>query len=219
MIYFFRISAVVFLSFLLIVSPVFSEDTPVAEEDAVAVCGAVISKSINKEATAGIFANAMNRSGSLRKESAVVIDSLLDALSSGKAKSCESPCVNDGSAKIILYTVPKLVKREYSEKEYCARLLSKTTQEPLRYYERSYESREQLQEWVSDFSQGKGKDGEDLYRRCDKSCSPRYQYVITQPKPGYFSISAEVVCGHARDKSDDMYTIKGSLIQSCGASE
>ncbi len=178
-------------------------------------CGTLIAKSMHKEATAGLFANATNRAGSLRRESAAVIDTLLDTLSAQTGGFCQKPCVPANNARVILSTVPRIVKKDYAEKDYCAKLLARTSDEPLRYKDRTFKSREKLQEWVSEFSQGEGKDGKDLYRRCDKSCSPRYEYVITETKDGRFSVSAEVVCGHARDKSDNMYAVKGSLLQTC----
>ena len=81
-----------------------------------------------------------------------------------------------------------------------------TSKAPLAFPEQRFGSPEQISSWFGDFSQGKGEEGKALYRQCDGSCSPSYTTSITK-KDDAFVLLAKVVCGHARDKEDNLYEL------------
>jgi hypothetical protein len=62
---------------------------------------------------------------------------------------------------------------------------------------------------MSDFSQGKGKEGLAMYSQCDRSCSPRYEYIIRRGQNGSgYELTALVTCGLPRDTWDGMYSVQ-----------
>jgi hypothetical protein len=149
-------------------------------------------------ASAGNWANLRNNPGSLRFES----DKLLRAGHS-LLKSAQS---SNKIAVLILTSVPQKSLSDYSDKAYCQAKLDTTLKSPIKFEGLTFSAIEDLSKWFSDFSQGSGVEGKKLYGLCDKTCSPHYSLQITE-KAGKLNVEANVLCGHARDKSDDMYTL------------
>ena len=98
----------------------------------------------------------------------------------------------------------------------CDQRQQETIISPIVYADRTFADSEKLMDWISNFSQGKGKDGRDLYNRCSGSCSPQYKYYIQQSKDGGFTVTAEVICGKARDKNEDLYELTVELREIVG---
>ena len=90
-----------------------------------------------------------------------------------------------------------------------------TTKNPIEYRKTNFASIEAINTWFSDFSQGKGKDGENLYQRCDGLCSPQYTTIIEEKERGSYDVHAQVVCGPARDKNDNNYNLELFLRWTC----
>ena len=166
-------------------------------------------------ATAALWANYRNSAGSLRYESERLLTEAITKLPNAQAP--ESLCGTDcgkPSAAISFSSVPAKFLSSYSDKEKCARLEKETKDSPLSYSKRSFQSLKELNDWFSDFSQGKGKDGSDLYNKCDGDCSPQYTLSIV-PKDGKFVVDASVLCGPARDKDNNVYHLRSAYVWSC----
>jgi hypothetical protein len=149
------------------------------------------------EASAGSWANLRNNPGSLRFESARLLkegDAILT-----------TNTVEKNSA-LILESSPKKFLSDYDEFNYCQEKLKTSAQSPIKFAPPAFTTMEDLSNWFSDFSQGSGKEGKELYAICDKSCSPQYSLKI-EKKDGKLIVAASAICGHARDKDDDMYKL------------
>jgi len=156
-----------------------------------------LSKGSSKLATANTWENLRNNKGSLKFETAEILKCGLPNLPLEKM--------------LIISSLPKIFLSEYDDKTYCQSKLSETKKSPYIYNAGSFSSVEDLNDWIKDFSQGSGKDGKDLYAKCDKSCSPQYTYKIKKSGEDNLTLNAEVICGDARDKNDNMYVLKASL--------
>lgn len=167
-------------------------------------------------ATAGTWANARNSEGSVRFESGRLLKSAEVGLAAATPPEncCDGTCVVAKIPQIVLRSTPATFLSEYGDKELCAQYLEKTKVTPLSYGDKVFPSMEALNDWVRDFSQGKGADGEDLYRRCSGACSPQYEYVIEKNHQG-LSVDANAICGPARDKSDNQYRLETAYRWTC----
>ncbi len=169
-------------------------------------------------ATASIFANLGNRKGSLRYE----IDALFDAAKAAVEDEsfaapkdlCPSHCNGSPKAFFVFRAAPQKYLEDYRGKEKCAALLRQTKQEPFIYADKKFDSLNSFKDWFNEFIQGNGAEGEDLYSRCDGSCSPRFHLTLSG-KDGVFNVDSSIICGHARDKDDNMYQISSSFRWTC----
>jgi hypothetical protein len=141
---------------------------------------------------ANTWDNLRNNEGSLRFETTKLLTSGLDIL---------APEVS-----LKMTSIPAKHKDNYRNEEYCGSKYEKTKETPITYSNKKFSSPEDLNAWISDFSQGKGDDGKSLYKKCDKDCSPQYSYLITKEGEDLL-VDAHVVCGHARDKNDNTYLL------------
>ncbi|MCB0337738.1 MAG: hypothetical protein KDD62_15585, partial [Bdellovibrionales bacterium] len=73
-----------------------------------------------------------------------------------------------------------------------------------------------LQKWINRFSQGKNAAGIQLYKQCPGACSPQYEYLLQKLGTG-FEVDAHVICGPARNKWDNRYSISYGLRWICTA--
>jgi hypothetical protein len=169
-------------------------------------------------ATASVFANLQNRKGSLRHETEALFDAAKAAVEEGTFAApkdlCRSPCNESPKAFFVFRAAPQKYRENYGDKEKCAALLQQTQREPFTFAGREFDSLDSFYEWWSDFAQGNGADGKDLYSRCDGSCSPQYLLILSE-KNGGLSVDSSVICGHARDKDDNMYQISSSFRWTC----
>lgn len=112
-------------------------------------------------------------------------------------------------ANFEIKSTPNKFLSSYSDKNYCEGKLKETENDNLKYNSPSFSSLEDLNAWIADFSQGKGDAGNLLYDQCDKSCSPQYTYKIsyTSSPTKSYTVTALVICGPARDKDDNQYSL------------
>ena len=162
----------------------------------------------HKSASAGVLANFFNRTGSLRYE----FDRILVAIDAQFANStspegiCSAGCTPSIVPQIVASSIPEKFLESYEGKEDCDQLYKNTLIAPITYHDRRFASVHEFADWFSDFSQGDGTDGENLYSICIGVCSPQYVSVLTKIDSGY-SANVEVVCGPARDKDDNHYRV------------
>ncbi len=160
-----------------------------------------------KDASASAWSNLRNNEGSIRYESAQLLGKALADFESLKppADVCADGC-GEPKPTLVFSSIPKKYRSDYSDKEKCTRLETETKAKPYEYRGRSFPTQDEFNSWFSDFSQGKGKDGSDLYERCDGDCSPQY-FTNIVPVGGKLRVDSEVICGQARDKDDNQYVL------------
>ena len=145
-------------------------------------------------ASASTWDNLRNNENSIKFN----IGKLIKSATEGKQK-----------ATFTIISKPNKLLTSYSDKKYCEVKEQETLIKKLTFSSPNLASTDDLNSWIADFSQGKGDAGEDLYAKCDKSCSPSYEYEISYsstPKVN-FKVLAKVICGHARDKDDNQYNL------------
>ena len=157
-----------------------------------------------------------NQEGSIRFESGRMLGEALKTFASLKPpEACVSQC-SDAKPLLVFDSEPAKYLSDYGDKSKCEGYFSATKKSPYRYSGRKFASPAEFNDWFSDFSQGKGDDGSDLYEKCDGDCSPRYRSFIT-PNGHKLAVDAEVVCGPARDKDDNNYKLKFMVRWTCKA--
>lgn len=169
------------------------------------------------QATAGFFANFRRKPESVSVQSEEIFR---EAESSAKTVAppkdlCPAGCRL--SPYMHFRSVPQKFLEQYDDAEHCAALEKETSVTPITFSNSNIRSVEDMTAWIGELTQGKGKEGKELYRRCDKSCSPRYEYRIHRIKPGepVFAVQVDIVCGAARDKDNDMYNLTSFFRFSC----
>ena len=154
-------------------------------------------------ASAGFLANAGNREDSIRATSSSMLASAID-----KAKSAESP------QRIIFKSIPNLSKKTTSDDEMCEQQDKATSQTPLEFNGKRFATVDDLNDWIMDFTQGKGADGKSLYKQCPGKCSPQYTWWI-DPREGALLVDARVICGRPRDRSGNKYQLSIAMTPAC----
>lgn len=200
--------------FLLAVLAFLSRGSGVQAQDCAAVVRDVPVSS--KSASASAFLNLRAADGSVRAEFQKMLGDLVAKSDGAQAPQdlCPGPCVAPAKPQIVLTSVPEKFLSDYSDEKHCADMLAKTRGEPLRYAGLQFSDTDKLGSWFGDFSQGRGKEGKDLYSRCDGSCSPQYAVEVT-PQDGGFATAADVLCGPARDKDANTYRLTGIFRWRC----
>ncbi|MEW6143680.1 MAG: hypothetical protein AB1598_01555 [Thermodesulfobacteriota bacterium] len=166
-------------------------------------------------ATASLFANESNKPGSVRYESGAILQKAQAGIPNAEkpADMCPAGCELVPKPVIVFKAVPQKFLTSYSDYAKCQALLEQTEKTPFEY-DKKFGSMSEVQDWFSNFSRGKGTDGQDLYKRCSGQCSPQYEFFISD-EGGELTLDADVVCGHARDKSNNMYDISYSYQWVC----
>lgn len=169
----------------------------------------------NTLASAGFFDNLRNSDDSIRFQ----MDELLsksEAQATQEAQppsSCTQSCARPVVA-VVFSSVPNMTLPAYEDSPTCQKLLEQTTKAPIVYGKRTFETREEAEEWYNDLTQGDGTDGEDLYNRCPGSCSPAYSSLMYRIN-NQLVVTTSIICGHARDKDDNQYRLNSSLRWMC----
>ena len=157
--------------------------------------------------SASLFSNARSASNSLKVQSRTLLEQAAAhrKLMAPPPSGCPAGCKPAGPPLLVFRSVPNMFRADYSDAGVCKKLEAQTRATPFRYGKITFASLDDLNSWFSDFSQGDGPEGKDLYRRCAGECSPQYTNLIDIA--GTFNLVAEVVCGPARDKSDNQYQL------------
>ena len=157
--------------------------------------------------TASLFANEGNKPGSVRYESDAILQKAQAGIPNAQKPTdlCPSGCKLVPDPVIVFKAIPQKFLTNYSDYNKCQALLQQTQKTPFEY-DKQFASMSEVQDWFSNFSRGKGTDGKDLYNRCDGQCSPQYKFYISD-QGSKLILDADIVCGHARDKSNNKYDI------------
>lgn len=141
---------------------------------------------------------------------------LKDAFSKGAIESqdCTPNCGGSETAEIIYRVSPIDFLSKGKQNDICVQLETQTKTTPFELGLKNFDTIEQLNNWIMDLSQGNGPDGQLLYQQCSSNCSPRYTFLISETGGGY-NIKSQVLCGLARDKSNNSYRISTALRRLC----
>jgi len=169
-------------------------------------------------ASASMMANAQNKKGSIRFETKKMLNKAETNLANADKPTdlCPSDCQLPDKPMIVFQSIPNNFLTDYDQREKCETLQDETEKNPFRYGEKEFDTMQALENWFSKFSQGKGGDGKNLYERCSGQCSPQYKNIISS-QGNKLILSAEVVCGQARNKKDNNYEISYSYRWVCQA--
>ena len=164
--------------------------------------------------SAGIMKNLAETDDSIRAVAARLLEQALNDESRHPSGGCSADCPDDGVAEVIYRVAPMAFLPRAEQNDICLRFEDETSENPMRFNPPAFADFDALNTWITDFSQGKGSDGKALYERCSSNCSPRYTFVIGDAADGY-EVEAAVLCGLARDRSNDQYLISTALRRSC----
>jgi hypothetical protein len=183
-------------------------ETSAAAEDG---CGSAYVEVAGSSAlgSASLWSNVRSAGNSLKVQSRTLLE---QAAASRKvmappSSGCPAGCKPAGTPLIVFRSIPNQFREDYSDAGTCKKLEALTRVAPIRYNGKTFASLDDLNSWFSDFSQGDAPEGKDLYRRCSGDCSPQYTNLIDITGSSTFNLDAEVVCGPARDKSDNQYRL------------
>ena len=167
-------------------------------------------------ASAALLANLLNRPDSLRATSQRLFEDSAGQIGNADEPIdlCPSHCALPGKPQVVFRSGPRQTLDDYDQIDKCEQMFHNTLDNPLLYEDRVFESVNALTHWWREFARGKGTDGKDLFQRCDGRCSPHYTSIITQDG-GQLVVDTQVVCGHARDRSDNQFDLAYSLRWTC----
>jgi len=167
-------------------------------------------------ASASFWSNFYVRTGSLRFESNRMLEDSEKNLPNIKAPEslCKANCKAEYPPSIVFTSIPSKFRTDNEDFQDCEALFKETEKAPLAFHDHSFSDIESFATWLSEFSRGYGEDGAALYEKCTGTCSPRYTSVVTKISNGY-KADIFVVCGPARDKSDNTYQLTSSYRWKC----
>jgi hypothetical protein len=168
------------------------------------------------EATAGLIANIRRAEGSIAFEMRRLLRKSTENLSSHTIPDfCPQGCKPSDTRYVVFRSIPRKFLDAYRGADECSRMLQQTTENPFRWEGKEFTSVDAFQEWFSDFSRGKGTEGKELYQRCSGLCSPQYMATLEILDGGGIRADVEVICGPARDKSDNTYRLFYGYLATC----
>lgn len=171
-------------------------------------------------ASAKSLANLVKSAGSVRAEVAGLLRNAREEVAEAKPPhaACSHLCRVAQPTRILLSIVPQRFLASYADLHKCEERLRQTSNQPLRFGPRRARSEDELATWLSDLSQGRGRDGAVLYEQCDGKCSPRYSAEVVQDGDRLVA-TVDVVCGPARDREDNTYSISSGYRWACVAGQ
>lgn len=164
--------------------------------------------------SAGFIKNMAESPDSIRAIAAGLLGVALTDDAQPAVPGCDPSCPVGQLSEVVYRVAPVAFLPDEKQHEVCLTFEKQTSETPMLFDPRSFASVDDLNEWMTAFSQGRGEDGRLLYERCGSNCSPRYTFFIASEGAGY-QVKAEVLCGLARDKSNDQYLISTALRQRC----
>jgi len=168
-------------------------------------------------ASASSSANLLKSADSISAQASLLLRKAQEQLGKAKppeSKACSANCSVSQPPHIMLSVVPNAFLKKYADAEKCEGLLKQTSSRPYKFGPHRARSEKELTAWLSDVSRGKGRDGTALYAKCDGRCSPRYFMDVARDGDGFVA-NLEVVCGPARDKTDNRYDISSGYRWAC----
>lgn len=162
----------------------------------------------------GIIKNLAEDPSSIRAIAGRLLSDALAADSRDPNAGCDAACTQRAHSQIVYRVAPTAYLADHQQREVCRKFESETASHPLTFNQREFRSVEEMNEWITAFSQGRGEDGRLLYELCSSNCSPRYTFLIAEQHAGY-AVRTEVLCGLARDRSNDVYRVSTAVRHTC----
>ena len=169
-------------------------------------------------ASSALVPNLLGLSKSLRSESSRLLTEACTELSRAEPPEglCPDHCVAPDTPLVVLRSTPTTFLDDYQDEARCEQQLETTLRTPLLFDRQTFRSPEDLGVWVEGFVRGKGKQGHELYDRCDGKCSPQYLWIIArQPSADGLVVDTNVTCGHARSREVNEYELSYDLRWTC----
>ncbi len=163
--------------------------------------------------SAGILYNLAEHPKSIRAVATRLLSEALDAPTTAKP-ACGKGCVAARQVEVVYRVAPRDFVPKAGQQALCLTLEDKTSRKPLRFPTQEFDSVENLNAWVMEFTQGRGPLGKELYEQCGGNCSPRYTFVIAQGAEG-LRVRTSVVCGLARDTTKEDYEVSTAVRRRC----
>lgn len=163
---------------------------------------------------AGFMKNLAETEDSIKAIAREILASALKPQTNKAANDCDQDCAGQLADQIVYRVAPVAFLPQEKQNQVCLDFEKQTAATPFEFGRRQFKDVEALNKWIMEFSQGRGDDGKKLYEQCGSNCSPRYTFLITDAEQGY-NVSAEVLCGLARDKSNDQYLISTAVRRVC----
>ncbi|MGD9603759.1 MAG: hypothetical protein AB7V59_18270 [Gammaproteobacteria bacterium] len=151
---------------------------------------------------------------SIRAVATRLLASALDATVFKEPPRCAAGCAPARNPQIVYRVAPVSFLPESQQQALCLTLERDTGKHPFAFPSQSFKTVEELNEWVMEFSQGRGEEGRRLYEQCGGNCSPRYTFLIA-PAKGGLQLDTSVVCGLARDRASDEYSVSTAIRSRC----
>ena len=162
----------------------------------------------------GLIKNLAEDPTSIRAVAGRLLASALNSDSNHGSTACDEACAGDNKTQIVYRVAPTVYLAKNLQREECRKFETETSNRPLTFEHDEFHSVVELNEWITAFSQGRGKEGRRLYELCTSNCSPRYTFLIAEHNSRY-TVKAEVLCGLARDKSSDVYQVSTAVRRTC----
>lgn len=162
----------------------------------------------------GFMKNIAEHPESLRAIAKSLLATAVESDAFKRPPACIDACTGSPQARIVYKVEPTVFLPEGEQQALCLNLEDATAASPLKFPRREFPSLAKLNDWIMEFSQGRGEDGKALYEQCGGNCSPRYSFYIEQGD-GNVSVSADVLCGLARDKKSDQYLVSTAVRWQC----
>lgn len=167
-------------------------------------------------ASAGVMLNLAEHPKSIRAVAAKLLTEALDSPAIPPPVVCAVGCEPAKNTAVVYRVAPVAFLPAPAQQALCLDLEKATTAHPLLFSPPEFQTLEKLNAWVLEFSQGRGEQGRQLYAQCGGDCSPRYTFLIAQGPAG-LQVDSSVVCGLARDKTNDDYTLSTAIRNRCEA--
>ena len=164
-------------------------------------------------ASSGIMYNLAEHPKSIR---AIAGRQLKDALQKRGETAKQQSCAECADTRVVYRVGPTVFLPRASQQAVCLTLEQQTREHPFEYPDKHFQNLNQLNDWVMQFSQGRGAEGKDLYERCSANCSPRYEFLLNPDEQG-IAVSTRVACGLARDRDSEDYEVSTALRTECRA--
>lgn len=164
--------------------------------------------------SAGFMQNLAGHPDSIKAIAGRLLGEALSAETDVATSGCKPNCPNGPMTEVIYRVAPIAFLADGEQNQVCRDFEASTSAEPMRFAPPHFKTVDDVNEWIMEFSQGRGDAGRDLYERCSSNCSPRYTFLIAEESAGY-GVKAEVLCGLARDKAKNDYRISTALRRTC----
>ncbi len=186
--------------------------TPLGEECRIAGAEVALASELG---SAGFMQNLAGHPDSIKAVAGRLLTEAFSRDTDDATAGCKPACQTAPVTEVVYRVAPTAFLADAEQNDVCRQFESTTSAKPLRFAPAPFATVDEVNEWIMDFSQGRGDAGHELYERCSSNCSPRYTFLIAEQNTG-FSVKAEVLCGLARDKTRNQYRISTALRRSCG---